>query len=55
MEAGVPQEGDLAQGSEDLRGRMGDGFLSQPAQRRLPRRRVGFQEAVEEVLALAFQ
>ena len=27
---------------------MGDGFLSQPAKRRLPRRRVGFQEAVEK-------
>ena len=55
MDAGVPQEGDLAQGGEDLRSRMGDGFLSQPAQRCLPRRRVGFQEAVEEVLALALQ
>ena len=34
---------------------MGDGFLPQPAQQRLPRRRVGFQEAVEEVLAPSSQ
>ena len=55
MDAGVPQEGDLAQGDEDLRSRMRDGFLPQPAQRRLSRRRIGFQETVEEGLALALQ
>ena len=44
MDAGVLENGDLAQGREDLRGRMGDGFLPQPAQRCLPRRRVGLLE-----------
>ena len=55
MDAGISREGDLAQGGEDLRGGMGNRFLLQSAQRRLPRRRVGFQEAVEEGLALDLQ
>ena len=52
MDAGALEKDDLAQGGEDLRGRRGDGFLPQPAQRCLPRRRVGFQEPVEEGLSL---
>ena len=52
VDAGALEKDDLAQGGEDLRGRRGDGFLPQPAQRCLPRRRVGFQEPVEEGLSL---